>query len=262
MTNPVLDLINCHGSVRHYRPDAVPAELVESIVAAAQRTSSSSNLQAYSVVAVTDEAKRGRLSAICSNQAHVAQAPVFLTWCADLSRLDRVCEMRGYQQVTDYVESFLIAAVDAVIACQTAALAAESLGLGICYIGSLRNDTPAVIELLNLPQHVFPIVGLTVGWPAEQPMRRPRLPLNEVLHWEGYNTEGRDGALLEYDETMIATGIYGGRQVPAPTQTADSATVDKLGADYGWLEHTARRAAQTVRTELRAAIEKQGFALR
>ncbi len=85
---------------------------------------------------------RLRLAELCGNQAHVAQAPVFLAWCADLERLDRACELRGTEQVTDYVENFLVAAVDVAIAAQNAALAAESLGLGICYIGSIRNNMP------------------------------------------------------------------------------------------------------------------------
>ncbi len=253
-SNPTLDLIRRHGSVRHYRPDPVPAETIEAIVDAAQRTSTSSNLQAYSVVAVTDPAKRGRLAELCGNQAHVAQAPVFLTWCADLARLDRACALRGYTQVTSYAESFLVAAVDAVIAAQTAALAAESLGLGICYIGSIRNHTQGVIDLLELPRLVFPITGMTVGWPAAAPRVRPRLPLSAVLHWERYDPQPKDAELHAYDRVMAATGIYGGRHVPAP---------GKPGAmeDYGWMEHTARRAAQAVRTDLRSVLESQGFAV-
>jgi len=90
-----------------------------------------------------------RLAELCGNQLHIAEAPVFLAWCADLNRLDRVCELRGYKQVAEYVENFLLAAVDTAIASQTAALAAESLGLGICYIGSIRNNPQAVIELLG-----------------------------------------------------------------------------------------------------------------
>src|SRR5512143_325535 len=101
-----------HGSVRQYKPDPLPPELVETIVAAAQRSSTSSNLQMYSVVAVTDAAKRARLAELCGNQEHVAQAPVFLAWCADLGRLDRACQLRGYTQVAGYVENFLVAAVD------------------------------------------------------------------------------------------------------------------------------------------------------
>jgi FMN reductase (NADPH) len=192
---------------------------------------------------------------LCGNQEHVAQAPVMLAWCADLARLDRACELRGYTQVTDYVENFLVAAVDAVIAAQTAALAAESLGLGICYIGSLRNDTAAVIELLRLPRLVFPIVGMTVGWPVAAPLIRPRLPLSAVLHWESYDPQPKDAELADYDRMMAATGIYGGRQVPVPGKPGEM-------MDYGWTEHSARRAAQALRVEMREVLERQGFRLK
>jgi FMN reductase (NADPH) len=233
----------------------VPPTLIESIVAAAQHTSSSSNLQAYSVVAVTDPAKRSRLAELCGNQRHIVEAPVFLTWCADVARLRRVCEIQGYRQETGYFESFLVAAVDAVIAAQTAALAAESDGLGICYIGSIRNRPEAVIELLGLPPLVFPVTGMTIGWPAETPLVRPRLPLNEVLHWECYDTRGQDEALATYDLAMRATGIYQDRQV-SPGGTAQAVNA------YGWMEHTARQVAQAMRIDLKDIINKQGFGLR
>ncbi len=255
MTNPTLDLIHRHGSARKYRPDPVPAETIQAIVDAAQHTSTSSNLQVYSVVAVTDPAKRARLAELCGNQEHVAQAPVFLAWCADLARLDRACELRGYAQVTDYVENFLVAAVDAAIAAQTAAIAAESLGLGICYIGSIRNNTQAVIDLLKLPRLVFPITGMTVGWPAAEPRVRPRLPLSAVLHWESYDSQPKDAELREYDRVMAETGIYGGRQVPVPGKPGGM-------EDYGWMEHSARRVSQAMRTDLRGVLESQRFALK
>ncbi|MCX6028159.1 MAG: NADPH-dependent oxidoreductase [Chloroflexi bacterium] len=255
MSTPTLDLIHRHGSVRKYKPDPVPTETIEAIVAAAQRTSTSSNLQLYSVVAVTDADVRSKLAELCGNQEHVAQAPVFLAWCADLARLDRACELRGYTQVTDYVENFLVAAVDVAIASQTAALAAESLGLGICYIGSLRNDTAAVIELLKLPRLVFPIVGLTVGWPVAAPLVRPRLPLAAVLHWESYDPQPKDAELADYDRVMVATGIYDGRQVPTPGKP-------EVMEDYGWTEHSARRVAQAYRVEMREVLHKQGFELK
>jgi FMN reductase (NADPH) len=255
MSNATLELISHHGSVRKYRPDPVPIETIEAIVSAAQRASTSSNMQAYSVVAVMDAAKRARLAELCGNQEHIAQAPVFLAWCADLARLDRACELRGYTQVTGYVENFLIAALDAVIAAQTAALAAESLGLGICYIGSIRNSTQAVIKLLELPRLVFPVTGMILGWPAAEPPIRPRLDLPAVLHWEQYERTGLDEALAEYDRDMAATGIYGGRQVPVPGKP-------EIMEDYGWTEHSARRVAQAVRTDLREVLERQGFALK
>src|SRR5208337_5491894 len=116
----------------------------------------------------------------------------------DLSRLDRVCELRHYKQITEYVENFLMAAVDATIASQSAALAAESLGLGICYIGSIRNNPREVISLLGLPRLVFPIMGMTVGWPAAKPHIRPRLPIRAVLHWQSYRRD-QDPELYQYD---------------------------------------------------------------
>ena len=254
MENPTLDLIHSHASVRRYKANPLPASIIEAIVASGQRASTSSNLQAYSVVVVTDSAKRAKLSELCGNQKHVAEAPVFLAFCADRARLERVCQLRGYTQVTGYVENFLVAAVDAAILAQNTALAAESLGLGICYIGSIRNNLPEVIDLLELPRLVVPITGMTVGWPEKSPRLTPRLPLRAVLHWEKYDTTDEDGALREYDRAMIETGIYQGRQVPVPGKEGET-------KDYGWMEQSARRVSQRVRISLRAVLEKHGFGL-
>jgi FMN reductase (NADPH) len=253
-TTPTLHVIQAHGSVRHYRPDPLPRSLIETIVAAGQRASTSSNMQAYSVIAVTDADRRDQLARLCGNQEHVRRAPLFLAWCADLARLDRVCALRGYTQVAEYTENFLIAAVDAVVAAQNAAVAAESLGLGICYIGSIRNNPRQVIELLGLPRLVFPVTGLTVGWPERQALPRPRLPLSAMLHWEQYNPD-QDEALHEYDRQMAASGIYDQRQAPVPGRPEQV-------EQYGWLEHSARRVSQPARTFLRSVLEEQGFTLR
>ncbi len=251
--NPVLELIHRHASVRHYRPDPLPKEVVETIVRAAQRASTSSNLQTWSVVAVTDRARRERLATLCGDQKHIAEAPLFLAWCADLARLDRVCQLCGYTQVTQYVENFLVAALDAVIAAQNAALAAESMGLGICYIGSIRDHPKEVIELLQLPRLTFPVVGMTVGWPSSQPKLKPRLPLEAVLHWETYHSD-QDEAIRAYDREMAKSGIYAQRQVPVPGKPGEM-------EDYGWMEHSARRASQAKRTHLREHLRQQGFEL-
>ena len=252
---PTIEQIYRHASVRTYKTDPVPTAMVEAIVMAGQRASTSSNLQMTSVVAVTDADTREALARLCGNQAHIAQAPVFLAWCADLSRLDRICEARNYTHVADYVENFLLSAVDTALVMQNAALAAESLGLGMCYIGAIRNRSQEVIDLLHLPRLVFPLVGMTLGWPAAAPLLRPRLPLSAVLHWERYNASDEDDALRDYDRAMVATGIYDGRQVPVPGQPDQA-------EDYGWQEHSARRVSQPHRTELRAVLEQQGFALR
>jgi FMN reductase (NADPH) len=254
MKTPTIEQIYRHASVRAYKPDPVAADLIETVVAAGQRSSTSSNLQTYSVVAVQDAERRARLAELCGNQKWIVQAPVFVAWCADLSRLDRACQLRGYEQMTSYVESFLVAAVDAAITMQTAALAAESLGLGICYIGAIRNQPEQVIELLGLPRLVFPISGMTLGWPAIEPFIRPRLPLRAILHWERYDLSEEAQALEEYDRAMVETGIYRGRQVRTPGREGEI-------ENYGWLEHSARRASTPARTGLRHVLEQRGFGL-
>jgi len=250
MSNTTIELIHEHGSVRAFKTDPVPDEMIETIVVAGQRASTSSNMQMYSVVATTDESKRARLMEIAGNQKHIGQAPVFLVWCADLSRLARACELQGYTNESGYMENFLLAVVDVSIMMQNAAVAAESLGLGMCYIGALRNDPQAVIDLFELPKLVFPVCGMTLGWPVEPPRIRPRLPLEAVLHWDTYNKDDQ-GYLRAYDQDMIATGIYSGRQV--------SGGDDKAATEYGWTEHSARRASMVLRPHLREVLLNAGF---
>ena len=254
MINSTLELIHAHGSVRRYKPDPVPASVVEMIVAAAQRTSTSSNMQVYSVVAVTVKETRLQLAELCGDQQQIADAPVFLAWCADSYRLEQLNQMRGYEHDAEYLESFLVGAVDAALAAQTAALAAESLGLGICYIGGIRNKSASVIELLGLPKHVFPITGMTLGYPEHSSRIRPRLPQEAVLHWEQYNPN-QESALHAYDQTMIESGIYKDRQVDVPGKAGEMEA-------YGWLEHTARRTSQPKRTDLLSVVRAQGFGMK
>lgn len=251
-----IDLIKQHGSVRHYKPDPVPHHLVEEIVRAAQQSSTSSNLQMYSVIAVIDKAQKDHMADLCADQQFIRDAPIFLAWCADLSRLHRVCERQGYDQVSHYVENFLLAAVDVTILMQSAALAAESLGLGICYVGAIRNHPREVIKLLQLPHLTFPIVGMTLGWPVSPPRIRPRLPLGAVLHWGAYSTTKEESYLAAYDEAMVATGIYKGRQVKK-----HHGEQGDLEVPYGWTEHSARRASMVLRADLKSIVVEQGFLL-
>lgn len=252
MSSPTIELMYQHGSVRNYRPDLVPIEMIEQVVAAGQRASTSSNLQTYSVVATTDPGKREKLQEITGGQSHVGQAPVFLLWCADFNRLMQVCRHQGFQVEAGYLENFMVASIDAAIASQNAGLAAESLGLGFCYIGALRNKPRDVIEMFQLPELVYPLFGMTLGWPAEQPVIRPRLPLEAVLHWEEYR-ENDLPMLEEYDLAMIATGIYKGRQVDRQDQDP---------ALYGWMEHSARRVSKPSRPGLRDTVLESGFTLK
>ena len=252
MRTPAIELMHRHGSVRSYKTDPVPRELVDQIVIAGQRASTSSNLQTYCVVATTDPVKKEKLMEISGGQHHIAQAPVILLWCADFKRLEQVCSLQGYVLEAGYLENFLVASIDAAIASQNSALAAESLGLGICYLGALRNNPRELEEIFQLPKLVYPLFGMTVGWPNKSPMIRPRLPLGAVLSWEQYQESSLED-LEEYDQAMIDTGIYRGRQVDRQDQDPEL---------YGWLEHSARRVSKPRRPELLETVLECGFKLK
>lgn len=264
----LLRLLHAHVSVRRYTPNPVDDETVRRIVDAGRRAATSSNLQMGSAVVVRDNDTRDELARLCGDQDHIRHAPIFIAWCADRSRLARGCEIQGHRQDTDYLESFLVAAVDVAIMMQNAVVAAEALGLGTCYIGGLRNDTGAVVELLELPRYVFPVAGMTLGWPRRsssdgaKPVRtKPRLDLEAILHWERYNQDDRT-YLEAYDRVMADTGIYRGREMPLP---GGSSWGDKEREDerpYGWLEHSARRVMVPTRIDLAEVAKRQGFGLR
>ena len=254
-TSPTLTQIHAHASMRHFTDEPVPRELITTIVEAGQRAATSSNMQRYSVVVVSDRERRHRMAELCSGQEQIRQAPVFLAFCADANRLDRVCEARGYELVSEHVENFLVAAIDAALVLQNAVLAAESLGWGACMIGAIRNRSAEVIELLELPKLVFPIAGMTLGRPAKPMTPKPRLALDAILHWERYDSSGEAELIEDYDRVMAESGIYEGRQVPTPG-------VEGEVEGYGWMEHTARRVSKAVRTEMRSVIEGQGFGLK
>ncbi|MBY5816461.1 NADPH-dependent oxidoreductase [Rhizobium leguminosarum] len=205
--NETVDTILSHRSVRHYLPTPVPYETVELAIAAAQSAPSSSNLQAWSVVAVEDADRRSRLNAVAGNQRQIAQAPLLLIWLADLARPRAIATERGSTaKGLDYVESFLLGVIDAALAAQNAVVAFESLGLGTCYIGAIRNDPETVSRELGLPDGVFPVFGLTVGFPDPAvPVPagvKPRLPQSTVLHRESYVSELRQDDLAGYNRVL------------------------------------------------------------
>ena len=189
-----------HRSIRRYKSDPVTSQQLDTILVSAQHASSSSHMQAYSVIGITEPQLRGRIADLAGGQRHVREAPVFLVWCADLSRFEEAVELQGgtLEQTTEY---FLVATVDASLAAQNAAVAAEALGLGIVYIGGIRNDMAGMSELLDLPPLVYPVFGMCIGVPDEQPDARPRLPLHVIYSENRYRQEGRRDVLEGYDKT-------------------------------------------------------------
>lgn len=249
---PAIEAMLAHRSVRAYLPDAVSDEVLAMAVAAAQSAATSSNLQAWSLVAVRDPARKATLAELAGGQAHIVAAPLFLVWLIDLNRLRQLAADRQVpSEALDYTEVFLLGAVDASLAAQNAAVALESLGLGTVYIGGMRNQPEAVAELLTLPPGVFALYGMAVGYPdpARPADIKPRLPQAAVLFDETYDWGPTQAeAVKAYDEVL--------RQFQATQQMRPQ----------DWSAQATSRIAgpQTLsgRHVLRAVLERMGFGLK
>lgn len=205
--NETIALLLSHRSIRGYSADPLPPGTLETLVAAGQSASTSSNLQTWSMIAVTDPETKARLAKIANNQKHIEQCPLFLVWVADISRNARLAEQENVTLETlPYLETFLVAAIDAALAAQNAVVAAESLGLSTVYIGALRNDPAEVASLLSLPQGAMGVFGLCVGYAAPGVANevKPRLPQSVVLHHGRYDATGEQAARAGYDTLMAA----------------------------------------------------------
>ncbi len=248
--NEALDTIMSHRSVRTYRDEPLPAGYLELIIAAAQSAATTSNLQAWSVIAVEDPARKARLAKFAAGQRHIVEAPLLLVFVADLARLRSISADLGHPGTAlDYIEAFIFAIADASFAAQNTIVAAESLGLGGCYIGAMRNNPAGVADELALPNEAVVIFGMTIGFPdpAVETDVKPRLPQNVILHRERYTPP--DPALLAaYDQRIREF------QAEQKMRVTD------------WTEQAALRvrdeAALTGREVLRDFLRERGFSLR
>ncbi len=234
-----------HRSVRRFRPDPVPEEMLQALIAAAQSAATSSNLQLWSVVSVQDPARLEEIAQLCGDQKQIKTCATYFCFLADHYRLRQAAKLTDENcQGLGYAEFFIMAAVDAALAAERMVCAAESLGLGICYIGGLRNDAEGVKQFLNLPQGTFGLFGLCVGWPAE-PMTakiKPRLGQDSVWFRETYN---QDVSVDEYDERM--------------RQFYES---EQMKGDFTWSARSGRRVDlnhMTGRENLLEWLRSQGF---
>lgn len=262
--NPTLELLLAHRSVRAYREAQLPAGALDLILAAAQRAPTSSNLQSYSIVVVDDRELLVKMRGLCGNQSFVSECSALLVFCADISRHVHVCAQRGYAYRGDQVNTLLVAHGDANLACQNASLAAQSMGLGTCMLGNVRNDPQGVSDLLGLPRYVFASVGLTIGHPAGDFGVKPRLPRRLIVSRNRYADDHRDADLAAYDQEIRRTGIYDGRR--EKLNDVEPGTPDTVADEaYGWSEHSARRLGgenQIQRRNLGHFLDTKGFSRR
>jgi nitroreductase len=175
-----------HRSIRNYTSDKIDEQTLTALLEAACRASNTGNMQTYSIIVTTDEKIKEALAPCHFNQKMVTQAPAVITFCADFNRFNKWCQQRNAVPGYDNFLSFSSGMIDATIAAQNFCIAAESKGLGICYLGTTTYTAKKIIEILKLPKFVVPITTVTIGYPNEMPEQEDRLPLDGVVHYETY----------------------------------------------------------------------------
>lgn len=198
----VIDLLTKHASVRRYKDEPISKEVVEELVRAGQHAASSHFVQSYSVIHVTDTEKRGQLAELSKNRRQFYTAGAVLVFCIDYYRLEHAAKLLGRTIDYSVAENVLVGAIDVGLFAQNVAIAAESKGYGICYIGGVRNAPQEISDVLELPKGVVPVFGMSIGVPDEANEVKPRLPLGAVLHENSYDVEKYDELLPAYDKTM------------------------------------------------------------
>lgn len=185
MNQTIETLIN-HKTIRNYKSDPISDDKLNAILEAGFRASTTGNMQVYSIIVTKDQKKREELCKLHFGQKMVEQAPVLLTFCADFNRFNKWCKQRDAEPGYDNFLSFFTAAIDALLVAQNACVAAESFGLGICYLGTTTYQADKLVEFFNLPEGVVPITTVVVGYPNEDPQQADRLPARGVVHYEKY----------------------------------------------------------------------------
>ncbi|MCH2135165.1 MAG: NADPH-dependent oxidoreductase [Phycisphaerales bacterium] len=238
--NDVLDLMLAHRSIRAYTDEPVPQDHIKAAVAAGQKAATSSNIQTYSLVHVTDPAMREAFIEISGGQEKVRDCGAFFVMCADMRR-HRLLADRCGAPCEENVESFLLSVIDASLFAQNMALAFESLGWGTCFIGGIRNNLNAVQDLLDLPMSVSPLFGMTVGKPAEDPWPRPRFPVDTIMQANG----------VMDDEAVLA-------QCDAYDDLMKDYYLKRGASGRTWCGQMERFFEQPKRPHLRAFFESKG----
>lgn len=235
--NPALSQLAGRGSCRAFTATPVDTAVLETLCATALCAPSKSDLQQRDILIVTDPQIRDELKALLSAQAWIADAPALVVFLANNRRQRQVQQWHAQPFPNDHLDAFFNASVDAGIALAFFMMAAEAAGLGCCPISTIRNHLPQVQQLLELPDHVFPVAGLAVGHPAQKPRVSARLPLSKTVHHNHFSDIARED-VLAYDSRRLAGA-----------------------AGPGWSEAKARMYAEPQRTDFAEFIRSIGFNL-
>ncbi len=253
-TNDTLRRILSRRSHRRFTGEPVGEDLLRSLFAAAFSAPSKSDLQQVSVIRLTRREAIERIASRSRNVAWITGAPEFMVWCGDSRRIRRLAKWRGHPFANDHLDAFMNAAVDTGIAMQTFIVAAESAGLGCCPVSEIRDHVHHLARELALPDHVFPVAGLCVGWPASEGDVSMRLPQSVTVHENRYDDTNLLTEVAEYDRR---------REAARPTPPQAQRDVNRFGVttDYGWSEHRTRQYARPMRTDFGAFVRRRKFDL-
>ncbi len=248
--NETLNTILNHVSVREYLDRKVDDETLNLILKAACSGSTMGNMQLFSIIVTRDEAMKQKLAPLHFNQPMATQAPLILTFCADFRRFNRYCEFRDAEtEAYSNLQSYHWAVIDALIAAQNACVAAESLGLGFCWLGTITYNVDKFIEVLDLPKHVVPVACIPMGYPVVKPALTQKLPVEAMVHYEmyqDYDKETIDRLYAEKDASEETQQLLRENDLPNLAQIFTQKRYTK--ADN---EHFAK--------VLLDALKKQGF---
>ncbi|MBW2658544.1 MAG: oxygen-insensitive NADPH nitroreductase [Deltaproteobacteria bacterium] len=244
--NDVIKILKSHRSIRKFTDRQVERNLLETLIEAGQSAATSSFIQACTVIKVDNPDARKKLCEFAAGQPYVMEAPVFLVFCADMQRHRIACGMHDAEMLSGYTEQFLTASLDCALFAQNVLTGAESLGLGGCFIGAIRNEIGEVDQLLGLPELVYPLFGLCLGYPAQDPEVKPRLPLPVVFKEEQYDDSADKALIREYDEKV--RNYY-------KTRTGGT-------KDNSWSEQISEMLVKESRPHMFSYLQSKGYLLK
>ena len=249
---PLIGQILRRRTHRRYAARPVADELIDVLTATALSASAKSDFQQASIIKLKDREKRTAIAARFPAMPWIGTAPAFLVFCADARRLERIGTMRDHPRHNGDLEGFFNATVDAALVMQTFILAAEAAGLGCCPISVIRNEMATVARELSLPDGVFPVAGLCVGYPAGAGYISMRLPPAVTVHTDIYDDGNLEAEIDAYDKRRAARHMTPREQQRNP---------EKFGyADfYGWSEDKARQAAEPEGASFVSYVHAHGF---
>ena len=242
-------------SIRVYKNDPVPEDLVQVLIACAQSAPTKSNLQQYSILVVKEQSIRSQLAPWCPRTKGLEYVPVLLVFCADIRRNQSVAKFRRKRYANNNMDTFLNATVDASLSMGFFVAAAEAAGLGCAPLSSLRDNIDAVSDILNLPKGVFPVAGVMCGWPKVEGYVNQRLPQSVIVHYDRYDDKNLEQNIDDYDQARHA--IF-----PVPKEGQSKQDLFGTASFYGWSEHVSRQLAIPERANFRAFLLEHGFNLR